>query len=332
MKWKELVGENWDVYNGAVRTYYKNVDFDDESDLYRHPLFTAQRISSYRYVNNKGEEKIGALAFIALLIEKIKNNDMRMRIDWKGRGHKFLNVAAREAYEESTEKEWGNFYEDLYKEQINIYKEKIINLEKDKASVEAELKTCEEDLNKAESKIYSLEQRIDELNKKLLDAGNNKAIIPAACTYEDIPAWIEEHFKDRLYLTNRALRSLSEAADPKNSSYENIYRVYEWLQFLGTEYWLMRKKELSRKLVMDRAKELHIGNIDEPPTTESRKGEQDGEYDVDYNGKKHSIDFHLKAGVAHENKYSLRIYYFWDEENSLVVICYLPGHLDTRNT
>ena len=95
-KWKEMVGEGWDVYNGAVRTYYRNVDFDD-SDFYNHPLFTAQRIDACEYVNRDGEKKTGRLAFVDLLAKRVIKDNTHMRVDWKGRGHKFFSVARSEA-------------------------------------------------------------------------------------------------------------------------------------------------------------------------------------------------------------------------------------------
>ena len=41
-KWNELIGSTWEVYNGAVRTYYPNFLLDDE--YYHHPIMVPQKI------------------------------------------------------------------------------------------------------------------------------------------------------------------------------------------------------------------------------------------------------------------------------------------------
>lgn len=87
-KWAQLCKRNWDVYGGAVRTYYKDVNFDRDDDLYRHPLFTARKINNCQY-----DELHGSKAFTKFMIEKLKNNNCRIRIDWKERGHKFYSAA-----------------------------------------------------------------------------------------------------------------------------------------------------------------------------------------------------------------------------------------------
>lgn len=87
-QWKELVGDGWDVYGGAIRTYYRDVDFSVSADMYRHPLFTHYKVQKFKY-----NEASGIQAYMQYLIEKLKNNDCRMRINWRSLGHKFFNAA-----------------------------------------------------------------------------------------------------------------------------------------------------------------------------------------------------------------------------------------------
>ena len=39
----KTIGKTWSAFNGAVRTYYPNISFD-ESDYFQHPLLTQQSI------------------------------------------------------------------------------------------------------------------------------------------------------------------------------------------------------------------------------------------------------------------------------------------------
>lgn len=312
-KWKELVGKGWDVYNGAVRTYYKNVDFDNYSDCRRHPLLMAQDKSTV----------------LDLLVEKIRNNDMRVRlVDWKSRGHKFFAVARAEAewarikadaakIRSSTEKEWTDFCAGI-----------IEQSEKELADAKELSKRLEDELSAKKNQIYALQNYIESLQCKLADAGRAEEIIPAEseCTYKYIPEWVDTHFPTTLYLTPRAKRNL------KKARYKNIRLVYEALKLLGTDYWQMRNGLLEKAAVEQKFRDIGIMQIDEKTISESRAGERDDAYYVNYKGTDRKLEFHLKKGVDHDEENSLRIYYFWDDDNAVTVIGDLPGHLETRNS
>lgn len=347
MKWKELVGKDWDVYNGAIRTYYKDVDFNDESDIYRHPLFTARKIEAQRYLTVDGKEKTGRDAFLELLVEKIRNNDTRMRIDWKGRGHKFLKAAQRNAElamirshadeMNSVEKTWEELFKeerDRFEEERALWEEEKRELENDYLEADEKSKQQEKELAVCKGKINQLQFFIEDLKQKLSAAGKVEEIIPleSECTYDKISEWVKQYFPNSLYLTKNAEGTLKDAADPKKSAYEDVSLVYKWLQFLGNEYWQNRMGLLDFDVLKNKAAALGIYKIDEPPVSETQKGEQGDEYTVNYKGKKHYMEFHIKKGTRRDPRHCLRIYYFWDDEDNCVVIGELPFHLDTRNT
>jgi hypothetical protein len=60
--------------------------------------------------------------------------------------------------------------------------------------------------------------------------------------------------------------------------------------------------------------------------------EQGDEFYVTYGGARCLLERHLKKGVSHNPLYCLRIYFFWDAKNSMVVIGSLPGHLRTADS
>lgn len=44
------------------------------------------------------------------------------------------------------------------------------------------------------------------------------------------------------------------------------------------------------------------------------------------------LDRHLRKGTGRNPRECMRIYFFWSDEDSQVVIGFLPAHLDTRNS
>ena len=53
-------------------------------------------------------------------------------------------------------------------------------------------------------------------------------------------------------------------------------------------------------------------------------------YSVQYGGSRRPLDRHLKGGISRERRYGFRLYFFWDDESQLVVVGWLPSHLDNR--
>ena len=102
-----------------------------------------------------------------------------------------------------------------------------------------------------------------------------------------------------------------------------------WVLF--PDYWGKGYATQLTAQMIEKAKELGIYKLDEPPIGDARRGEQGKKYYTEYNGANYEIDCHIKKGVG-EAQYCLRIYYFWHKDDSITVIADLPWHLDTRDT
>lgn len=336
--WRDLTGKNWDVYNGAIRTYYKNVDFANAEDLYRHPLFTAKRIAACEYVNSDGEEKFGESAFESFLIEKIKNNDTGMRLDWKSRGHKFLFTARQEAksqerkiilekFKDTVDQDWEDLFkkfEEDYEAEREQLKQEIERLENELLDREEENENLKKELDEARTRRYFLESRITALEQKFSETGKVIEIIPNECTYEALSQWVENYFCDKIILLPKVKKSLSDM------KFKDCRLVYEALKLLGTEYFQMKMGDLTKADFDEKCKALKLKY--DRASTDVTAGMQGDEYFPLYKGKKRRLDFHLTKGVSREAKDCLRIYFFWDDENSVVVVGWLLDHLDTRDT
>ncbi|MEM6477567.1 MAG: hypothetical protein AAF647_00835, partial [Pseudomonadota bacterium] len=60
-------------------------------------------------------------------------------------------------------------------------------------------------------------------------------------------------------------------------------------------------------------------------------GQQGETYFVRHGGARHLMDRHLKKGTSKDPRHCLRIYFFWDAAQEIVVVGSLPAHLDTAN-
>ncbi|CCQ91126.1 hypothetical protein NITGR_590002 [Nitrospina gracilis 3/211] len=77
-KWTGIVGKPWSVYLGAVKTYFPNLDFNEDPP-YFHPRRKLEEILFWRHNGDIAEK-----AFTEFLIEKNFHFAATKRIDWNG--------------------------------------------------------------------------------------------------------------------------------------------------------------------------------------------------------------------------------------------------------
>ena len=122
----------------------------------------------------------------------------------------------------------------------------------------------------------------------------------------------------------RAVRSLKDAL------YKDINLVCQLIECLGTTYYNMRLGFVDKQLYDNTLKNLGVEDL--PAISDSSAGQQGDEYYPLYNGKKHKIDRHLVKGTSRDARECLRIYFFWDDDASILVIGSLPGHLKIKSS
>jgi hypothetical protein len=144
--------------------------------------------------------------------------------------------------------------------------------------------------------------------------------------------WIAEHHPGRIILHPRAISAA------KKSQFEDVGLIYAAVDFLGTEYWA------SRTAVPDQAADLRCQSdlklrelkLDlAPAVSVTAAGREGDEYFVTYpqgTSEKRMLEQHLCKGSARDERFCLRVYFFWDEGLKKVVIGWLPSHLDTKST
>jgi len=156
--------------------------------------------------------------------------------------------------------------------------------------------------------------------------------VPPPTGLDVLPQWVEEKHAEKIVFHPRATNAV------KKSQYQDVPLVYSAIDLLAIEYRNMRMSSaegLEKNRANLDAKLNELGLSLSPATDASRAGEQGDEYFVTYPlGSKSTklLDLHLCKGSDREERFCLRIYFFWDEKVTKVVIGWLPSHLDTRAT
>lgn len=137
----------------------------------------------------------------------------------------------------------------------------------------------------------------------------------------DLAEWAEEN-ADRILVMPRAI------SECKKSDYVNHELFYQCMELLAETYRLVKLGQIPREQLKEQAVSLglEIGGSVEP----SRAGSCGDEYFVRYGGRRRFLDQHLASGSSRQQRFCLRIYFFWDDKLERVVVGSAPGHLTNR--
>lgn len=312
-----IVEDEWSCFGGAVRIYWpSSIDFEAD-DPYKHPLYTAQTIKRNFYPGEFEKE----------LEKAIHLQSVAQVVDWNRFGVRFYIEAEQTrmlsaSMEESTEELLAQCREQLRR----VYESK----EEYKALAEAyyaDMSACREDSQALQKQMTAMAEMMDCQRREIARLKHGKTERPPVdLTYEQIAKWVEQYYPDRLYLHPRAVRAL------KSAVYQNPSMVYRCLILLAEDYYDYRKGRINRDAFLQRCSAVDPGLSECGFGEGSDILEQGDEYYITYGGKRRLLERHLKKGVSHNALYCLRIYFFWDDKTSHVVIGSLPGHLRSSLT
>ena len=284
-----------------------------------HPLSVANRIMASSYTDEKGNEYIAGEAFRHLLIDNIKKYNTNVRMDWVGLGHKFYLGANREVLIEK-EKNLSDIVQlrNTYEQQINQLEESITDKDNELLTALIQVEEKKKEIDEIRDILFRQNLRLDVLEHQLESKGT-KITIPILDDYSELQEWVETYFPGRVILHSRAVRALKDAV------YEDAELVFRAIYLLGTSYYQMRMGTVTRKEFDMKCSELGIEETG--AIADTAAGEQGETYFVQYHGGKIKMDRHLRKGTSRDPKFCMRIYFFWCEAESLVVIGSLPQHL-----
>jgi hypothetical protein len=112
----------------------------------------------------------------------------------------------------------------------------------------------------------------------------------------------------------------------KKSRYENPEHIRSALEYLAGPYRQCRlgqiDQDASNKALMD------TGSRIRGSAGISVAGTEGDAYFVMWNGRRRFMDMHITRGGGRDQRYCMRIYFFWDAESQMVVVGHLPSHLN----
>ena len=171
---------------------------------------------------------------------------------------------------------------------------------------------------------HRLVQRLAALKNGEPAEAAERRIVPPLPGYAELPAWVEEHFSGRVALAGRALRAL------KGAGFEDVELVGRAIELLATSYRQMKGKG-GKQLRDAFEEELRALRLQETPSfTSVGQGRAREDWAVEWDGRRLTLDRHLKNNAKTRNpRLCFRLYFAWDEASRQVVIGHLPGHMKT---
>lgn len=145
--------------------------------------------------------------------------------------------------------------------------------------------------------------------------------------YDDIPAWVEEHFSGRLLMHPKAIARLCT----KSAQCAAVDLICDALDYLATDYWEQRYCQLPKDIALTRCGEKYGRPFEIKPVGTYTIAFTPTDYRIPYFKDERGrvsdsdLDYHLCVGNDPENL--LRIYFLHDDKQKLIVIGSLPDHL-----
>jgi len=321
---KDALGKVWGCYNGAVRLYRAPLRPEADSPL-RHPLFLPDRLAAWAFENDVPfEVQLGRLVGRESLGPAPEGLDVPTFARVQERQREARLATARAAGD-TAEKLLG-----LAEEEIRALRQRLEDSELERARREAELdellSEAERERDEAVAELHATRARIFLLEERLRQARVEvDAEVPELRSYDELAEWAERHLAGRLVLLPRAIR------EAKGALFEDVGLVGRALLYLAGPYRELRiRGRESAGAAHDRALEA-LGILNQPVGDDLTYHRD--RFRVDWRGGKRLLDQHLKTGGnTRDPARCLRIYYFWDDQEQLVVVGSLPGHIRTGAT
>ncbi|WP_139026490.1 hypothetical protein [Achromobacter arsenitoxydans] len=188
-------------------------------------------------------------------------------------------------------------------------------------TADAEREAAIQEANSAKAQALERLHRIRLLEKRLAESvAPQPTPIPDAL--DEFETWCKEHLAGSVEIANRAYQGV------RKSEFHDPQFIYRALLLLRDQYVPMRVEGTpERRRSYEEA--LHALQLEDSATGEGVKYAADL-YSVQYGGGRRPLDRHLKGSDSRDRRYGFRLYFFWDDESQIVVVGWLPSHLDNR--
>lgn len=319
------VGRSWSTYDGACRTYFSNVDFEKGLPS-QHVCNRKDIIWFWKYADQNGPH-----AYTSFLIDMAHRTVSTNRINWQNLyfvpDARILQAELQLAHAAHTAN--APERELAMQKHIDALQRKLGAAEEENNDWLDELDHANEAVEFYKQENVSLRLQLDAMRMHLMRQSGQSPDdeIPIPDHYRELPDWVCRHLAGRLVLLPRAERAVVKA------EYGEAGMVYRALLILANEYRDSRlglgSDHIFRSALAKYGMEFS-GSIDK-----ARAGQEGDAYFVNYplgTNDRVMLKFHIERGNSREPRYCMRIYFFWDEDTSQVVVGWLPSHLNNRAT
>lgn len=177
---------------------------------------------------------------------------------------------------------------------------------------------AEDERNRYRAQVYAAQQRVTKLEEKI---GGDAVKVDTPDNFDHLNEWVLEHFPGRLQLLGRALRAA------KKSSYEDKPLVYRCLAKLGRDYVDARRSGLPVDGIFE-----SLGVHLERTGSRSHLSQWQEEYFFSLRAQSEFLEWHITKGKDHNENTTLRIYFYYDEEDGVAIVGHLTSHLTNEAT
>jgi len=139
-------------------------------------------------------------------------------------------------------------------------------------------------------------------------------------TLRDLGEWAGLN-EERIIVLPRAVSAT------RKSEYQDAAALYAALELLASTYRLVKLGQAAREQLQAEADALRMelrGSVEPFNATD--------EYFVRWAGRRRFLDQHICKGGSRDPRFTLRVYFTWDEELKKVIVGWCPGHLSNSQS
>jgi len=309
----DRIGSHLSVYDQGVRTYRPN--FSEIDDWSRHPLLLRRQLQTLP----------------SQLLQRVEwdlaSDACRQSVEQEGLASAIpsfadIRAAAARSRLEALKKTGSSIEDELLAEQgaraaAQSQAEEALAMA---TQEEAQRRAIETERDNYKSQVFALRARLEALESRNTDTFIEVSERPTR--YAEFAKWVQTNFAGKLVLHARAARAVKDAV------YDDINALCDAVQLLAVEY--------RRVLLGDQARDEYevkqgkLGMSMSGSISQERAAEQGDNYFILWNNQRRFLHGHLSKGNSREERYCLRVYFFWSEEEALIVVGWLPSHLPNK--
>ena len=307
----DRIGRSLSTFHQGVRSYRPGLVLG-EDDPGRHPLTLARRIQEWTG---------GPQAFTTWLINQaLRQTVIRPSAQKLPSFTRLRQLATKHSFQQARQQGSDDTAMlALYEADNEQLRKEVQEYELLLQTADQERSLLEEELRNAHAQTLGLRHRIRQLELAQRELPQSDVVIPNSL--EGFEQWCHENLSGAVELVRRAYDGVQQ------SQFHDPALIYRALLLLRHYYVPMRQEGGSERhaAYLQALAELYL---DDEPIGEA--GNYYSGYEVNFRGRRRELERHLKGSNSRDPRHGFRLYYFWDDEEQLVVVGWLPSHLTNR--